>query len=37
VLWFDMLDQLSERVAQDLQELDLMAKTVTLSYQFSNF
>jgi nucleotidyltransferase/DNA polymerase involved in DNA repair len=32
-----MLDKLTERVSEDLKELELVAKTVTLSYQTQNF
>jgi nucleotidyltransferase/DNA polymerase involved in DNA repair len=35
--WLSMLDKLTERVSEDLKELELVAKTVTLSYQTQNF
>lgn len=35
--WLDLLDKLCERVAEDMKELELVAKTVTLSFQTQNF
>jgi nucleotidyltransferase/DNA polymerase involved in DNA repair len=32
-----MLDKLTEKVSEDLKELELIAKTVTLSFQTQNF
>ena len=35
--WLNLLETLCQRVAEDLKELELVAKTITLSFQTQNF